>query len=268
MLRLIFVWVLFAVSSSYGQTLNRMFVDIRFQYQSWDTDIKDLELTVNGIEKVFTKDDIERMSEGHRFHTTFMKLGADLGYRLTDCLDFELGGGLAFVNHESTHDDPGQSHELVTRKPGFYSYLASHYTIPIVGKLTATLSPDITYYAIDDLHGVGQNEDAIGLDDYDFRHSLISWRAKVYFGYDLDWLSPYAGLLYYDYNEKVKYEGKTFPDAFGDVYKIERTLTYTPFSHLGAVLGASMELGGKKQLLVEAVVGRVVDLRTKVRILF
>jgi hypothetical protein len=245
-----------------------MFFDVRFQYQFWDTKINNLQQTVDGVEKIYTEDDIARMSEGLRFHTTFMRVGVDIGYEVLEDLDVEVGGGLAFVNHQSNHDNPGESHELVTRKPGLYGSLASHYTVPILGKLSVTFSPDITYYSTDDLHGVGQNTDAIGLADCDFDHALIDWRARVFFGYDLDWITLYAGAMYNDYTEKMKYKGKTSPDAFGDVYAVDRTLTYAPFSHVGAVLGTGVELGGKKQLWVEVVVGRIVDLRTKIRVLF
>lgn len=268
MFRHLAVCILLGVTCTYGQTLDRMFLDIRFQYESWDTDIKDVDLTVDGVDKAFTPEDIDRMSAGHRFHTTFLKLGADLGYHLTDCLDVELGGGLAFVNHESNHDTPGLTHELVTRKPGFYSYLASHYTIPIIEGLSATLSPDITYYFTDDVHGIGQNEDALSLDDYDLHHTMINWRGKVLFQYDLHWLSPYVGAMYHDYDEKVKYEGTTFADAFGDVYKLKRVITYRPFSHVAGILGTTVNLGAKKDLIAETAIGRIFDLRMMLRMTF
>jgi hypothetical protein len=201
---------------------NQFQIGIGFEYENTVAQLKELSSSKNSIPDDITSEDIDQYNDQFKFYNQIYFTGLDLSYSFLGNFKATLSTGIAFMHHESffREEDLLES-SFNSSKPGYFGGFGIEYRKELSEKISMKFSPNISYFIFPELHHITTEFNNSQLENASLKHTFIKYNIPIIFQYDFGFIKPGLGVCYYDYHQKIDYDG-TFVDDFEDEYLIER----------------------------------------------
>ena len=120
-------------------------------------------------------------------------------------------------------------------------------------KISAKIAGELKYTKFSDVQYTDPNSNSEKIYDTDIEQSFLRYSFPLIIQYDMKFIKPGIGIIYYNYLQSIKYHG-SFTDDFSEVILLQRDYKFKHNTQIGAIVNVEIFINEGSSIILNGLI--------------